>query len=551
MDHSTDLVTHLATMQTGLSDNTFRMFGLVDEVNVRFHDELNSAKDALKGLEEESSLGKHSGNNLHKNKEQSAEIPVKNARQKEGGKQKAESAHVAPSDEKRISDKEKVEVPEQEAAPKKVEKTETPIEKANLNEEESALLKEEETEGEKGETFVRDVDPSLTQERDIEPLEADLTLAKESQEGKEVSAEDVWKDSGREALVEEESEPEQEIVDIDDRLGVLLTGQQQAESRMRQQVSKPVESEEVKISAMRPRLPQKKLSQNEKPQLAVEKHVEKKEDVEAETSDAENLLKGNGEQEELSLNGEERRRLLGALNAISQRSQLQATRPGGISPQLLAGLKALSGGAAGQQQISTTPMHTVQPAKNPGQILQQMGAEKSGKESNKSEQSEPEQRAKAMASKIQELRNRVIEQVKVRIQMLMRGEQVVSRIHLKPQMLGKVQVKLVQEATQLAAHFAVDNQTVKEALQRNIQFLKESLEERGFQVDLIEVEISNDQAQQGQGEGHGFSSQEEQNAAREWIGSFRRFGEDEVGTDVAPQTREEQIDPNQMINIVA
>jgi flagellar hook-length control protein FliK len=156
-----------------------------------------------------------------------------------------------------------------------------------------------------------------------------------------------------------------------------------------------------------------------------------------------------------------------------------------------------------------------------------------------------------MASKIQELRNRVIEQVKVRIQMLMRGEQVVSRIHLKPQMLGKVQVKLVQEATQLAAHFAVDNQTVKEALQRNIQFLKESLEERGFQVDLIEVEISNDQAQQGQGEGHGFSSQEEQNAAREWIGSFRRFGEDEVGTDVAPQTREEQIDPNQMINIVA
>lgn len=63
-------------------------------------------------------------------------------------------------------------------------------------------------------------------------------------------------------------------------------------------------------------------------------------------------------------------------------------------------------------------------------------------------------------------------------------------VSLTPESLGKVNVSVTSKDGVVTARFSTDNQVSKEAIESQLQILKETIEERGFKVDAIEVAVS-------------------------------------------------------------
>lgn len=106
-----------------------------------------------------------------------------------------------------------------------------------------------------------------------------------------------------------------------------------------------------------------------------------------------------------------------------------------------------------------------------------------------------------MADQIRNIANQIIEQIKV----VIRPTQTSLEIQLNPEHLGKVNLNIVSKEGALTAQFTAQNQIAKEAIESNIQLLRENLENQGIKVDAIEVTVS----------ANAFSQDAQTNAERE------------------------------------
>lgn len=70
-------------------------------------------------------------------------------------------------------------------------------------------------------------------------------------------------------------------------------------------------------------------------------------------------------------------------------------------------------------------------------------------------------------------------------------------INLKPEHLGKLQLKVTIENDVVTAKFFAESQQVKEIIESNLSQLKRNLQENGMQVDMIMVSVGNQQSNEG------------------------------------------------------
>jgi flagellar hook-length control protein FliK len=74
----------------------------------------------------------------------------------------------------------------------------------------------------------------------------------------------------------------------------------------------------------------------------------------------------------------------------------------------------------------------------------------------------------------------------------MTGDKTEMAMELKPESLGKLQLKIVTEQGILTAKFVAESQQVKQILESNMQTLKDSLESQGFNVQGFSVSVRQD-----------------------------------------------------------
>lgn len=87
-----------------------------------------------------------------------------------------------------------------------------------------------------------------------------------------------------------------------------------------------------------------------------------------------------------------------------------------------------------------------------------------------------------------ELLSQVVEQTKV----VIGQDKTEMVIHLKPDHLGKLELKVVTEQGIVAAKFIAENQKVKEIIETNMQQLKDSLEKQGINIEGVSVQVGQD-----------------------------------------------------------
>ena len=84
-----------------------------------------------------------------------------------------------------------------------------------------------------------------------------------------------------------------------------------------------------------------------------------------------------------------------------------------------------------------------------------------------------------------EVINQVVEQAKV----IVGQDKTEMIIHLKPDHLGKLELKVVTEQGIVAAKFIAESHQVKEIIETNMQLLKDSLEKQGLSIDNVSVQV--------------------------------------------------------------
>ena len=129
---------------------------------------------------------------------------------------------------------------------------------------------------------------------------------------------------------------------------------------------------------------------------------------------------------------------------------------------------------------------------------------------------------------VQEIRtitNQIVEEIKV----VIKPSQTSMDMMLNPEHLGKVALNISSKDGVLTASFITQTQVAKEAIESQIQVLKENLEAQGLKVEAIEVTVSNfgfDHSGQMEGQ----NNKNEQGKAKS-SRPLRLDGLDELGTE--------------------
>lgn len=111
-------------------------------------------------------------------------------------------------------------------------------------------------------------------------------------------------------------------------------------------------------------------------------------------------------------------------------------------------------------------------------------------------------KAEEIVSEARDLTDRFLENVNVVKQMVRNVELKVGEtnsemsIKLDPENLGKVNLKIVTDNGIVTAKFEAENQRVKEIIESNLSLLKESLENKGVQINGLEVSVGQNMSKQ-------------------------------------------------------
>ena len=106
----------------------------------------------------------------------------------------------------------------------------------------------------------------------------------------------------------------------------------------------------------------------------------------------------------------------------------------------------------------------------------------------------------------------IITQIVDQIKLTINQSQTSMQLQLNPENLGHVELLVSQKEGVMTAHFTVQNQVAKEALESSLNILKQNFEEQGLKVSDVEVTIGNysegfgRDAENGQASGKGFGN---------------------------------------------
>lgn len=88
---------------------------------------------------------------------------------------------------------------------------------------------------------------------------------------------------------------------------------------------------------------------------------------------------------------------------------------------------------------------------------------------------------------VRDIANQIIEEIKI----VIKPSQTSMELQLNPEHLGKVQLTLTSREGLMTAQFTTQTQMAKEAIESQMQVLKQNLENQGVRVEAIEVNVSN------------------------------------------------------------
>lgn len=88
---------------------------------------------------------------------------------------------------------------------------------------------------------------------------------------------------------------------------------------------------------------------------------------------------------------------------------------------------------------------------------------------------------------MQDITNQIVEQIKV----IIKPDQAAMELQLNPENLGKINLSVVSKNGVLTAQFTAQSELVKEAIESQMQVLRENLNNQGLKVESIEVTVSN------------------------------------------------------------
>ncbi len=100
--------------------------------------------------------------------------------------------------------------------------------------------------------------------------------------------------------------------------------------------------------------------------------------------------------------------------------------------------------------------------------------------------------------------------------MVIRPEQTSMEMQLNPEHLGKVNLNITSKNGVMTAQFLTQTQVAKEAIESQVQILRETLEQQGLKVEAIEVNVS-EYAFQKNGESAEKESQQQEKSKRRQI----------------------------------
>ncbi len=89
-------------------------------------------------------------------------------------------------------------------------------------------------------------------------------------------------------------------------------------------------------------------------------------------------------------------------------------------------------------------------------------------------------------TELREIANQIIERIRV----VIKPEQTSMELQLNPENLGKVNLVVQSKAGAMTAHFTVQNEMAKEAIEGQLQTLKDTLNSQGIKVEAIEVTVT-------------------------------------------------------------
>ncbi len=94
----------------------------------------------------------------------------------------------------------------------------------------------------------------------------------------------------------------------------------------------------------------------------------------------------------------------------------------------------------------------------------------------------------------------VTSQVLTRIQTVSGDEKHEMELQLKPESLGKINLRVIEEKGQVLARFTAESQQVKSILESNMQLLKDALEKNGLNVAQLSVSVGQQGNRRNDGE---------------------------------------------------
>ncbi|MCI8326918.1 MAG: hypothetical protein HFI37_03980 [Lachnospiraceae bacterium] len=104
----------------------------------------------------------------------------------------------------------------------------------------------------------------------------------------------------------------------------------------------------------------------------------------------------------------------------------------------------------------------------------------------------------------------IIRQVSEFTRIMYQGDVTSMEMQLNPENLGKIYVQVTAKEGVITAHFAAQNEAVKEALESQITLLKENMNQQGIKVEAVEVTIASHEFERNLEENQHNQSQDEQ-----------------------------------------
>lgn len=238
------------------------------------------------------------------------------------------------------------------------------------------------------------------------------------------------------------------------------------------------------------------------------------------------------------IDSDEAESLLQSLQQTANNTQVGGPVGDRVSTQILEALKTTNSELA--KQIQGTQ------GRAPGQKPAAIQARPHNYQPLNSDKSEQTNQPRGADPHLEKLKAKVMEQIRVKIRIFNLKNRGEIQIKLTPRLLGDIKIRLQMDEAQARGTFVVENNSVKELLQRSMPELQRALADHGIDADSVDVIVADEFQNEAEG-GKAFASLEDQEAAREWIGSFRRIDGDEEAEEI---TSEGEEDSDQVLNVV-